>query len=128
MVMIVMILRMLPLLILGFTMYQGYGYVQNIFGRTFNTVKSALVLYEMSSIRTMLSYEFVENGRIPKNQKEFYEFMRNNFESQAGRDKTKDVFGSPYIYRKTSEGAEIRSAGPDRKPFTRDDIKMIFRQ
>jgi hypothetical protein len=48
-------------------------------------------------------------------------YFELNGKYPASMDK-KDPWGNPYIYKADSKGFILKSAGPDRKPGTGDDI------
>ena len=93
-----------------------------------NLIKKFQVEYELKSIYTLLINEYLD-GRIISNQFQFRKFMCKNFHPPSGRKCYEDPFGIEYRFVKYPGGKiEVRSAGPDRKFWTSDDIFIVIRK
>ena len=96
--------------------------------RVLKLVKKFQVEYELKNIYTLLIGEYSE-GRMISNQMEFREFMCKNFQAPSGRRCYEDPFGVEYRFIKYPGGRiEVRSAGPDRTFWTKDDVFIVIRK
>jgi len=84
---------------------------------------------EMQGIADAVAMEYADSATLPLNN--FSQFMKENMMEKGGketRDKSKDVWGTEYriAARRDKNGFEIKSAGPDKKWESEDDLNFIY--
>lgn len=116
--------RIFPIFLGFFLLYKAMTFSGDFLEKTLDAVKGIVTTYETRSIMTLLASEYIDKGRLPSDIKKW---MNKHFQAPAGRDKTLDPYGNPYIIKSMEKGGfEIRSRGPDGKLYTRDDIVVKY--
>lgn len=98
-----------------------------------NIVKITLTQHEVDSIVHVIYTDKViaNDQRLPwMNDDDWADYIRQQMQSKAeGRDTSDDLWGKPYRVREVDRvpgrdgaGFVVRSAGPDGKPETEDDV------
>jgi hypothetical protein len=121
------LLKVMPLAALGAV---GYGGFQAL-DRNADLLSEVKVLatqnMEMRGIADTVAMEYTENEVLPLSN--FSAFLVENLREAKGtgkRDRSRDLWDTPYELWTASGGFEIRSAGPDATWDTDDDLKLFY--
>jgi hypothetical protein len=115
--------RVLPIIAVGVAIFLSKGAVKDnmdVVGKVQNATTSGL---EVEGICDLVVAEFLQEGRLPAD--DFSKFLVSSTQAgkgREGRDRSKDPWGTPYQLKIVTYGFEVRSAGPDAKWGTDDDI------
>ncbi len=128
-----MLFRLIGIGVTVFLLNQATGIGGEQMTYLMNVVKITLTQHEVDSIVHLIYTDKVlaNDQRLPwLSDDEWAEFIRYQMQSKTeGRDTAADLWGVPYRVRETDRvpgrdgaGFVVRSAGPDGKSETRDDI------
>ena len=110
---------LITLLLLGSALTLGWRYHREA-GQWFDIqVRGTKTQLEMSSILHLLKQYYLANGSIPERP---IEYIKPSLKPNKAFPPGCDFWGSTYMLASDPDGFWLRSAGPDRKPNTSDDL------
>lgn len=117
------ILRLLPLAALILVAYLNAGAMKKHFSVISRVQVAATGAGQLHAIADAVAREFAHEGTLPAGN--FPDFLRANLRTRAGGDKrdvARDAWGTEYQLAVKQDGFEVRSAGPDKRWQTDDDL------
>ena len=93
-----------------------------------NIAKEVAVQKELDSIAKMIYIDYTGDYEVPRNQRDFEEYVRDNMKTKRGveRDTAEDFWGEKYQIEwdndRKSRGFTVSSAGPDTRHGNKDDL------
>ena len=85
--------------------------------RVIYTVKVVMTRSELSQVANLLDTDSVLGQRLPRGDKAFAAWLRENMQARSGRDPALDLWQVPYQLGRDGKRLVVRSAGPNQ---TRD--------
>ncbi len=123
------LLKLLPVAALGVVGYLNKDSLAKSLDVITKVQSAATSGIEMQGIADAVAMEYADSGTLPLNN--FGQFLKDNMMEKGGketRDKSKDMWGTEYriAARRDKNGFEIKSAGPDTKWTTDDDLTFFY--
>ncbi|MBM3876247.1 MAG: hypothetical protein FJ386_05950 [Verrucomicrobia bacterium] len=123
------LLKLLPVAALGIVGYVNKDSLAQSLDVITKVQSAATAGIEMQGIADAVAMEYADSATLPLNN--FSQFLKENMMEKGGRetrDKSKDMWGTDYriAARRDKNGFEIKSAGPDKKWESEDDLNFIY--
>lgn len=121
------LLKLLPAAALGLVAYANSDELAKSLNIITKVQVAATSGIEMQGIAEAVAQEYTSEGTLPV--ADFGKFLRESMREKGGkntRDRTRDLWGTEYQLVVKGEGFEVRSAGPDTKWNTGDDLKYFY--
>ena len=116
-----MILRFLPLLLMGSILHKGLDKLTPLL----DVANVTATQVEVSSIVKVIELDSLEGGLPDASPEAFAAYLRKSLSRKASsqRDLSQDAWGTPYRLKTGAQGFLVVSAGPDQMFGTKDDIR-----
>jgi hypothetical protein len=116
--MIRLLVKVVPLIVLIYAFREGTASATELLSSLTSFVGRGLAHVEVGQIARALESDYASTGRFPR---DFGAFIEESL-SKPGTDARLDRWGMPYELRIQGHHYEVVSSGPDRTPFTADDV------
>lgn len=121
------LLKLLPLMTIGSLCYMNADLLDKGMALINNVQVDTTVNVEINNIGRALRLYYLETNTLPLD--DFSKWLAENMTEEGGkrtRDRTKDMWGTPYRIERRENGFAVMSAGPDRAWGTADDIVGVY--
>ncbi|MEW6040873.1 MAG: hypothetical protein AB1633_05070 [Elusimicrobiota bacterium] len=119
--MVSLLMKLLPLGVVGFIGYKGYGQAATFINTAIHSVEINATKMELANFITMIAIEHQSGNGFPSDFKAFV-CARFQKPDNSFKEIWQDVWLNDYNYIYHEHGCRISSNGPDSIAGTRDDV------
>lgn len=112
----------LALLVLLYLLFAYGRFLRTGWENLVSTLPRMRAMGEMAGIQEGLRGYMERYGDLPP---DLYAWLNENYQTASKPNPGVDPFGSPYLCEWRG-GAVLRSLGPDKLPYTRDDLIVVI--
>lgn len=120
--------KLVPLLGIGWLCVENVSLLNDAVAVITSTQQEITAEIEMVNIARAVRMHMISYERLPLD--DFPRFLQEAMTQEGGRstrDRSRDMWGTPYRLERREEGFAILCAGPDRQWGTKDDIEGVHR-